>query len=172
MSTLDEITKEKQRVSEALARVDAQREKLTSQLNELQATERVLTRYEGTRGRKMATARTSTAATNKAGHQGRASGSRPQDRLAAGAARSTSRIRFLRAQRAGRSMRLLPHAKELGRTMSAPRSPGTSGRATSRSAAGNFTQHSYRHPISARRSDTRSAAVRWVYGDGPVQWRR
>jgi len=34
MSTLDEITKEKQRVSEALARVDAQREKLTSQLSE------------------------------------------------------------------------------------------------------------------------------------------
>ena len=32
MSTLDEITKEKQRVSEALVRVDAQREKLVSQL--------------------------------------------------------------------------------------------------------------------------------------------
>jgi hypothetical protein len=30
MSTLDEITTEKQRVSEALARLDAQREKLTS----------------------------------------------------------------------------------------------------------------------------------------------
>jgi hypothetical protein len=37
MSTLDEITKEKQRVSEALARVDAQREKLASQLNEHRA---------------------------------------------------------------------------------------------------------------------------------------
>ena len=50
MSTLDEITKEKQRVSEALARVDAQREKLTSQLSELEATERVLARYsKGTR---------------------------------------------------------------------------------------------------------------------------
>ena len=45
MSTLDEITTEKQRVSEALARVDAQREKLASQLNELEATERVLARY-------------------------------------------------------------------------------------------------------------------------------
>ena len=45
MSTLDEITKEKQRLGEALARVDAQREKLTSQLNELEATERVLARY-------------------------------------------------------------------------------------------------------------------------------
>jgi hypothetical protein len=44
MSTLDEITKEKQRVSEALARVDAQREKLTGQLGELEATERVLAR--------------------------------------------------------------------------------------------------------------------------------
>ena len=42
MATLDEITKEKQRVSEALARVDAQRERLAGQLNELEATERVL----------------------------------------------------------------------------------------------------------------------------------
>jgi len=45
MSTLDEITKEKQRISEALARVDTQRERLTSQLSELEATERVLARY-------------------------------------------------------------------------------------------------------------------------------
>jgi len=45
VSTLDEISKEKQRLGEALARVDAQREKLTSQLSELEATERVLVRY-------------------------------------------------------------------------------------------------------------------------------
>ena len=45
MSTLDEITKEKQRVGEALARIDAQRERLVSQLRELEATERVLARY-------------------------------------------------------------------------------------------------------------------------------
>jgi prefoldin subunit 5 len=45
MSTLDEITKEKQRLGEALARLDAQRDKLTSQLTELEATERVLARY-------------------------------------------------------------------------------------------------------------------------------
>jgi hypothetical protein len=57
MSTLDEITKEKQRVSEALARIDAQREKLTSQLSELEATERVLARYsKGTQARKTAPA--------------------------------------------------------------------------------------------------------------------
>ena len=59
MSTLDEITKEKQRVSEALARVDAQREKLTGQLSELEATERVLTRYsKGTQVKKTASAKT------------------------------------------------------------------------------------------------------------------
>jgi hypothetical protein len=39
---LDEITKEKQRIGEALAHVDAQREKLTGQLSELEAAERVL----------------------------------------------------------------------------------------------------------------------------------
>jgi hypothetical protein len=50
MSTLDEITKEKQRIGEALARADAQREKLTGQLRELGAAERVLARYsKGTR---------------------------------------------------------------------------------------------------------------------------
>jgi hypothetical protein len=67
MSTLDEITKEKQRVSEALARVDVQREKLTGQLSELEATERVLTRYsKGTQAKKTASAKTPTPATKAA----------------------------------------------------------------------------------------------------------
>ena len=58
MSTLDEIEKEKQRISDALARVDAQRQKLTSQLIELEATERVLARYTtGARVRKLASAK-------------------------------------------------------------------------------------------------------------------
>jgi hypothetical protein len=58
MSTFDEITREKQRLGEALARVDAQREKLTSQLSELEATERVLARYStGTQARKMSSAK-------------------------------------------------------------------------------------------------------------------
>src|SRR5215813_9171908 len=53
MSTLDEINKEKQRISEALVRVDAQREKLSGQLTELEAAERVLGRYsKGTRARR------------------------------------------------------------------------------------------------------------------------
>src|ERR1700740_93210 len=73
MSTLDEITKEKQRIAEALARVDAQREKLTSQLSELEATERVLARYsKGTPARKTASARTTTPATKAAPAPGRA----------------------------------------------------------------------------------------------------
>jgi hypothetical protein len=67
MATLDEITKEKQRIGEALARVDAQREKLAGQLGELEATERVLARYgTGPRAGTTASVRTSTAATNTA----------------------------------------------------------------------------------------------------------
>ena len=63
MSTLDEITKEKQHISEALERVDAQREKLTSQLSELEATERVLGRYDkGTQARRTAPTRATKAA--------------------------------------------------------------------------------------------------------------
>jgi hypothetical protein len=63
MSTLDEITKEKQRIAEALARVDAQRGKLTGQLSELEAAERVLARYsKGTPARKTASANTPTTA--------------------------------------------------------------------------------------------------------------
>jgi hypothetical protein len=67
MSTLEEITKEKQRVSEALARADAQREKLTSELSELEATERVLTRYsKGKQSRRSPSAKTPTTAAKPA----------------------------------------------------------------------------------------------------------
>ena len=67
MSRLDEITKEKQRVSEALARVDAQREKLAGPLEELEAAERVLARYsQGAQSRRTASAKTPTMATKAA----------------------------------------------------------------------------------------------------------
>jgi hypothetical protein len=67
MSTFDEITKEKQRISEALARVEVQREKLASQLGELEAAERVLARYnKGLGPKKTASAKTSTAVTQSA----------------------------------------------------------------------------------------------------------
>ena len=78
MSTLDEITKEKQRVSEALGRVDAQRDKLTSQLSELEATERVLVRYsKGTRARKTASGKTPTTATQAAAGRRRTTTAKP-----------------------------------------------------------------------------------------------
>ncbi|MBV9200871.1 MAG: hypothetical protein JOY83_14310 [Alphaproteobacteria bacterium] len=67
MSTFEEITKEKQRASEALARVDAQREKLASQLRELEATERVLARYStGTQARRASSAKMPTTPANAA----------------------------------------------------------------------------------------------------------
>jgi hypothetical protein len=78
MSSLDEITKEKQRVSEALARVDAQREKLASQLSELEATERVLARYsKGTRAGTAASAKTKGADTARSGGRQRTTAAKP-----------------------------------------------------------------------------------------------
>jgi hypothetical protein len=72
MSTLEDITKEKQRVSEALTRVDAQREKLASQLSELEATERVLARYsKGVPARRTASIKASTKAKTTAPAQSR-----------------------------------------------------------------------------------------------------
>jgi hypothetical protein len=50
MTTPDEIGRERQRVSEQLARLDAERAKLANELNELQITERVLTRFGRTAG--------------------------------------------------------------------------------------------------------------------------
>lgn len=47
MATVDEIGQEKQRISERLARLEAERTKLADQLNELEIAERVLTRFGG-----------------------------------------------------------------------------------------------------------------------------
>ena len=83
MTTLDEISKEKQRVSEALARVDAQRAMLAGQLSEMEAAERVLARYsKGPRARKTASARTpipetKTAAPVRSGGRSRTALARP-----------------------------------------------------------------------------------------------
>ena len=67
MATLDEIGQEKQRISERLARIDAERTKLADQLSELEITERVLTRFGGSadtseRRRRGRPARTAAAA--------------------------------------------------------------------------------------------------------------
>lgn len=47
MATTEEIGQEKQRISERLARLDADRAKLAEQLNELEIAERVLSRFGG-----------------------------------------------------------------------------------------------------------------------------
>src|SRR6516225_11022143 len=88
MSTLDEITKEKGRIGEALARVDAQRERLTRQLSELEATERVVARYgKGAQARKAASAKTPTATPTQTRGRRRATAPKP-----AGGRRSTSSL--------------------------------------------------------------------------------
>jgi hypothetical protein len=46
MATLDEISQEKQKLSERLARIDADRAKVAQQLEELEIAERVLSRFE------------------------------------------------------------------------------------------------------------------------------
>ena len=93
MATLDEITKEKQQVSEALARVDAQREKLIGQRGELEAAERVLARYSnGTGPRRRASAKapaTPTKATAPAQSRGR---SRTRTARTAGGRRGASSL--------------------------------------------------------------------------------
>ena len=92
MATLDEITKEKQQVSNALARVDAQREKLIGQLGELEAAERVLARYsKGTQTKKTAAAKTPTATTKAAPVQSRGR-RRPTTEKPAGGKRSSSSL--------------------------------------------------------------------------------
>jgi hypothetical protein len=47
MAAMDEIGQEKQRISERLARLDAERTRLGDQLNELEIAERVLIRFGG-----------------------------------------------------------------------------------------------------------------------------
>ena len=50
MATSDEIGRERQRVSEQLARLDAERAKLANELNDLEIAERVLTQFGKTAG--------------------------------------------------------------------------------------------------------------------------
>jgi hypothetical protein len=139
MATLDEITKEKQQVSEALARADAQREKLIGQLGELEAAERVLARYSKARGqggglqsRRRQRQRRRRRRRNHVG----AHAPGLQKQLASGAARRAWAIRCLPWQPARRSRKSLPRARVLARIMSASSLPGTSGRAASKSATG------------------------------------
>ena len=59
MATLDEIGREKQRISQRFAQLDAERTKLSDQLNDLETAARVLKRFGGkaetTKGRRRGT---------------------------------------------------------------------------------------------------------------------
>ena len=143
MSTLDEITKEKQRVSEALARVDAQREKLTGQLGELEATERVLARYsKGRQAKKAVSARTPTTATKAAAparHRGRTTLAKP----AGGKRASPTLGEQVLALADGKTQQEITAAcRGSARTMSAPPFPGTS-----ELAASNCATEALRHAV-------------------------
>ena len=98
MATLDEIGQEKQRISERLARIEAERTKLADQLNELEITERVLARFGGS---------ADTAARRRRG--------RPA-RTAPAAAAPQRRARGALTLRAGISLtRIRAHADEVRR---------------------------------------------------------
>jgi hypothetical protein len=79
MSTLDDIAKERQLLADRLAKLDGDRAKLAEQLAELEAAERVLTRFAqarpraGRRGRGAATATAKTSAKTQAKNSASAS---------------------------------------------------------------------------------------------------
>ena len=90
MATLDEITKEKQRLGEALSRVDAQREKLGSELSELETVERVLARYsKGTQPRKTFSAKLPTTGAKAASPARLRGGRRSATAKSAGGSRNS-----------------------------------------------------------------------------------
>ena len=143
MSTLDEITKEKQRVSEALAHIDVQREKLTGQLGELEATERVLARYsKGQKAKKTVSARTPTTAT-KAAAPARQRGRTTPAKPAGGKSASPTLGEQVLALATGKTQQEITAAcRGRARTMSAASLPGTS-----ELAASNCATEALRHAV-------------------------
>jgi hypothetical protein len=155
MATLDEISKEKERLSEALARVDAQREKLAAQLGELEATERVLARYsKGTRSRKTASAGTpSTATKATVATRGRGRPRATTGKAAAAKRNSPSLGDQILALATGKTQQEIAAACKGVRTMSASPFPGTRELAASKSATASSTPRSRPEPSNALRSD-------------------
>ena len=84
MSTLDDIAKERQLLAERLAKHDGDRAKLAEQLAELEAAERVLSRFTqtkpraGRRGRRAAPAATAAAAEPRRGRRAATSAAAPR----------------------------------------------------------------------------------------------
>jgi hypothetical protein len=165
---LDEIAKEKQRIGEALARADVQREKLTGQLSELEATERVLARYsKGTQTKKAAAAKTPTVTTKAVPVRSRGRRRPPTEKPAGGKRSSSSLGDQVLALATGKTQQEITAAcKGARRTMSALPFRGASGLAASRSATGRSMRRSRLGRSNAPRSDTRTrrlaaAAAHW-----------
>ena len=121
MATLDEIGQEKQRIAERLARIEAERTKLADQLNELEITERVLTRFGGSadtaeRRRRGRPARTAPAAAPQRAPQRRARGGQP---AAASVSLSDATLQAVKAHPDGATATdILNHlSRELGMTV-------------------------------------------------------
>jgi hypothetical protein len=172
MSTLDEIAKEKQRIGEALARADAQREKLTGQLSELEATERVLARYsKGTQTEKAAAAKTPTATTTAAPVQSRGPG-RPATEKPAGGKRSSSSLgdQVLALATGKTQQEITAACKARARTMLALPFRGTGGLAASRSATGSSMPRNRRGRSNAPRSDHGMIKDRRPIPRGTAEW--
>ena len=120
MATLDEIGQEKQRISERLARVEAERTKLAEQLNELEVAERVLTRFGGTdtaeRRRRGRPARTAPAAGGQERQQRQQRRARGGKQAAASVSLSDATLQAVRAHPQGASANeILSHlSREFG----------------------------------------------------------
>src|SRR5499433_784590 len=81
MTVLDEIGQEKQKISERLTRLDAERTNLSEQLNELEIAERALNRFganavAGEKERRRRPTATAAAANKKGRARGRQTGSK------------------------------------------------------------------------------------------------
>jgi hypothetical protein len=157
---LDQISAEKTKISERLARLDADREKIATQLTDLETAERVLTRVGKTpSGRRL---RSASAAEAKAAIATRGRGRPPR------AAESKSAGRKPSAQSSGLGERVLAlatgkpdknftrHVPAIGQTTSASRCSATSARGGSRSAMANSMRHRPQRSGRARQPDPRS----------------
>jgi hypothetical protein len=154
MSTLDEITKEKRRIGEALARVDhSARSSLASSAiwRRLSGCLRVTAKARRQETLPQPRRRPRRRRRLLRRDQGaRALG--PKNQLAASAPRPPLAIRCSLWQMARRSRKSPLHARELARTMSAPPSPATNGLAASKSATESSTRR--RRRCNAPRFDS------------------
>jgi hypothetical protein len=125
MSTLDDIAKERQLIAERLAKLDGDRAKLAEQLAELEAAERVFSRFTqtkprpGRRGRRAAAAATAAAAEPRRGR-------RAATTAAAAAAPRRGRRRRAAAPKAAADA-AAPRAAARATTRAAPRAARAGG---------------------------------------------